>query len=179
MNRPEFVHKEQDIAAQLGVALAVLVEQRAKHLIRGKDFERLGNYITYTQGAKDAVLTLFQLPKDGGTLDGQTAPAETPSSPEAGPTAPGVLTPTAEGGTTPQGQTPGPIEQVRPDTVQAVVSAIYRNTRLLGATLGQQEIRVRVRNSRNFIRGMEIPVRHVRDDVYELARRAPRFRGRW
>jgi hypothetical protein len=40
--------------------------------------------------------------------------------------------------------------------------------------------RVRVRNNTNFVRGMEVPVRHISADYFECAAPSmPRHRGKW
>ena len=41
------------------------------------------------------------------------------------------------------------------------------------------KVRVRVRNNKNFVRGMEIPCRQIQGEVWELIGRCPRFRGKW
>jgi len=38
---------------------------------------------------------------------------------------------------------------------------------------------VRVRDNANFIRGMEVPTQHIRDNYYECTANPPRAKGRW
>ena len=167
MSKTGFGCREKEIAEELGVPLDAVAEQRAKHLVRGQDYDRVGHFIAYAAAAKETILAVFRVPPEKAAVDQDKKKAAE------------VGTPTAEPANAEAGAGGEPTVQTEPEAVLAVVSALYRNTRLVGATIGINEIRVRVRNSRNFVRGMEIPVRHVRDDVYELARRAPRFRGKW
>lgn len=67
---------------------------------------------------------------------------------------------------------PGPV-------VELTVLRRVLNPRILLATDGAGVLRVRVRDSANFMPGMRIPVRHIQGDLYELARPCPRSRGRW
>lgn len=39
--------------------------------------------------------------------------------------------------------------------------------------------RVKVKNSRNFIKGMELQARWIQQDLWECAQRMPRYKGRW
>lgn len=61
----------------------------------------------------------------------------------------------------------------------SVVRTFLSNPRLLLATDGLNMVRVRVRNSAGFVKDMLIPCRPVHDDVWELARPCPRWRGKW
>jgi hypothetical protein len=67
---------------------------------------------------------------------------------------------------------PGPVLTLR-------VLRTVLNPHIILATDGHGILRVRVRSSANFLPNMEIPVRHVQGDLYELARPCPRARGRW
>lgn len=60
------------------------------------------------------------------------------------------------------------------------------NPKILEAHLPERDpaivknrVRVRVKNSANFTKGMEIPVTELSAGLYELARACPRSRGRW
>lgn len=63
--------------------------------------------------------------------------------------------------------------------VRVAVTRFTRNHQIMMAEHEGQEIRVRVNSSRNFLIGMEIPVAHVQEDLWELIGRCPRARGRW
>lgn len=47
------------------------------------------------------------------------------------------------------------------------------------ADLKQPLLRVRVRDNSKFLPGMEMPVRHIADDVFELTGNQPRYKGRF
>ena len=71
-----------------------------------------------------------------------------------------------------------PVAGARPFVHLTVLQKVL-NPRILLATDGAGVLRVRVRNSENFIKGMKIPVRLIQGDLYELARACPRAKGRW
>ncbi len=62
---------------------------------------------------------------------------------------------------------------------EMIVTRVYRNRKLIGAELDGQLQRIRVQSNKNFRRGMKIPTRHINGDIWELARRCPRWPGRW
>lgn len=62
------------------------------------------------------------------------------------------------------------------------VSRVTRNPKIILAKKeGGEEVRVRVKNNRNFLPGMEVRARQdlAYDDVFVLEGRCPRYRGRW
>lgn len=67
-----------------------------------------------------------------------------------------------------------------PAELTATVIRFYHNPRILGIRVGDKEGRLRVRDPKNFTRGLECPVRLVAEpDLYELTCRAPRWRGKF
>ena len=64
-----------------------------------------------------------------------------------------------------------------------VVTVPWRNHRILTARKkeGAGEVRVQVRDNRNFVAGMEIKARPSGgfEDLFVLEGRAPRYRGKW
>lgn len=66
-------------------------------------------------------------------------------------------------------------------TLQATCIKKFPNTRLVEARIGEETVRVRVRDSKNITLKMVLPVRLTSDGsgMYELTRKAPRFVGRW
>ena len=60
-----------------------------------------------------------------------------------------------------------------------VSSRKYPNKHILAALKDDQLVRVHVKSSKNFRKGMEIPVRWLKDDLYELTRACPRRPGKW
>jgi len=73
---------------------------------------------------------------------------------------------------------PGPVPG---GPLLAVVTRKPRNPKVIMAKLkeGGQAITVRVQTSRNFTLGMEIPVLPVTVVLFDLARRGPRWFGKW
>lgn len=69
---------------------------------------------------------------------------------------------------------PGPVTYLTVSRKRQVL-----NEHILMATDGKNEFRVEVRSSKNFTKGMEIPVWHIQGDLYKLARPCPRSKGRW
>lgn len=71
-----------------------------------------------------------------------------------------------------------PVEKTPP--LIGKVSKMYPNPWLLQIELPSGRfINIRVKTSKNFRRGMEVPLRINDRKNYELARRLPRFPGRW
>lgn len=65
--------------------------------------------------------------------------------------------------------------------VLASMYCFYPNRQLIGAKLASgQVVHIRVQTAKNFRRGMELQLRwNEADKMYELARKLPRFPGRW
>ena len=64
-------------------------------------------------------------------------------------------------------------------TADLTIVRLCRNTKIVIAVLDGKEQRIRVRDSKNFIKGMKAPCRHIKEDLWELTKRCPRWRGRW
>lgn len=62
--------------------------------------------------------------------------------------------------------------------VLGTVKKFYLNPRLLGVQVNGTLVNVRVKETKNFQMGMDVPLRRI-DGRYELGRRCPRFPGRW
>lgn len=64
--------------------------------------------------------------------------------------------------------------------VKAKVTKLYPNPWLIQVELPSGRCtNIRVKTSKNFRRGMEVPLRVLASGHFELARRMPRFPGRW
>ena len=57
---------------------------------------------------------------------------------------------------------------------QIVIARLKKDRRL-----EEELLRVRVRENKNFVKGMEIQCRHLQADLWEFVGRCPRSRGRW
>ena len=146
---------------------------RARLLVRGEDYDLEGGLIAYTEEARQRVETeVLGSAQSAATLTQAAAPLPSEGAAEGGDSSPTPVD-------TPEGL-PGD-ELPRSEGVQSavVVKAYAKNRRLLAVTIADTAMRVRVKNNQNFVKGMVIPVRHVNGDLYELARRCPRWRGRW
>ena len=71
----------------------------------------------------------------------------------------------------------------RKEALSGRVHMLHKNRRIVSVRVelenGPAVVRMRVRDSENFVAGMEVPLRHVAADLYECERRAPRWRGKW
>jgi hypothetical protein len=54
-----------------------------------------------------------------------------------------------------------------------------KNSRIVLCLDDTAVVRVQVRDARNFLRGMLLPVEHVAEDLFHLVGPLPRSRGRW
>jgi hypothetical protein len=73
-----------------------------------------------------------------------------------------------------------PVEVDAVERAELVVLRTCPNPHLVLCTLGELTVRCRVRDSRNFVRGMKIPeARRISEKLYSFDRRLPRSRGRW
>ncbi|MBM4165239.1 MAG: hypothetical protein FJ222_12485 [Lentisphaerae bacterium] len=160
-----YVHVEREVAEKLGLSRATIRAVREKVLVRGRDYDLEGGAVKYT----DAGLQRVELEVGAKTA----APSTTPS--------PAENRRGGEGQDSPPPASKAPEGTLRDDfsPQEAVVVRGFRNLRLIQAEIAGRLVRVRVRNSVNFVKGMRIPVRLLNGDLYELARRCPRWRGRW
>ena len=157
----EFEISEKEAAEQIGVPQEKLKEIR-DGLERGKDWNIVRGAILLTKTAVATVLGKLGL-KDVADLPEKKDP------PPA---------------TTPEPVPPASVQMAmqRPGTEAILVMARkWRNSRIVGAhRQGSTEIlRVRVKDNENFVLGMEIPARHVAQDLWELVGKCPRRRGKW
>ena len=70
-------------------------------------------------------------------------------------------------------------DPAEPQGVIGTVKKFYFNPRLIGVEVNGQLQPVRVRESKNFELGMEVPLKPAPGGRFELARKCPRFPGRW
>lgn len=147
--------KETDLARQLGLPRDRIRELR-RRLATGIHVCLVDGAMTYTDEGVKKMAALIGL----ASPDLDPAPVQTQ----------------AEAGSQATGQ---PDEGV--GEKMARVTTVYAvNFNYLEAQLPDgQKIRVRVASNRNFLPGMEIPVRRDGEAVWVLTRRAPRARGRW
>lgn len=148
---------EPEVAKQLGVSRAVLQRLRATRLAPGVDFRREKKRCIYTDCGVDKIRGLLNLPEIKSASGANGAPASS-----------------------------------LPEPVTLLVwNPRLVNTRILLAYAPNTDpqrpenlVRVRVHSTANFVRfvngkPMELRARHISGDLYELAGRCPRFKGRW
>lgn len=157
---------EREIADALGIAHAALKVARNEVLTRGSDWDMLKGHVCYTVDARRRVLAHLKIAID-------EPPPATPPPPRPADSAPND----------PQNIPPGPPPPppLKLGDVRELVCTrrCHPNTRLLEASLGNAAQRVRVRNNLNFVVGMKLQCRFVQGNLWDLAQRLPRWRGRW
>ncbi len=161
-----FVHGEQELAEVTGIALKNLARTRTRQLRQGHDWQLNGVRVCYSRHGLAAVLEKIT---GAGVRDGIIAGVRLSELEQKT---------RLEGAGSAAAETPPAAAVV---IVQARVTRFFPNPHLLEATAieGGRVVHVRVRETKNFRRGMVIPVQAGMGGVYELARRAPRFPGRW
>ena len=173
---------EQKMAAEMGVNRSALKALREEHLLEEVDFKKEGREIVLTPVGQERLLEALakldvQAEADAkknaaaGGLGGVRTAAQA-----MGGVLRGILAKTREtdagaakrGGVDADGR------------VVLRVVRVYPNPRILLAknSVGD-EVRVRVRNSKNFQPGMELYARLDEGDIYNHEGRCPRFKGRW
>lgn len=78
----------------------------------------------------------------------------------------------------------GPLVQTRPDVVDLICMRMPMNRHIVLARMKDAPrtaalVRVRVRDSSNFVAGMELQARHLGADLYQFEGRCPRYHGRY
>lgn len=157
----QYPHAEQEMAAALGLAHTTLKAQRREVLKRGEDWELVKNCVHYTGAGRAKVLAALKISDPEGDAPPPPAAAPEPDSPPNNPPekiAPGI---------------PGAM------AVLICTKACHPNHRMVLATLEGKPQRVRVRDNQHFIAGMKMECRFVQDNLWDLAQRLPRWRGRW
>lgn len=164
-----FTTSQFDLATKLNVTPDEIRKRRKKLLAENTDWKQVGNEIFYTDAAVDAIRASLGLPahKEPEATTPPLEPQKTPDAPPA--TQP-------EPDKTPVAETP-------------LVLTVYRivtNPRIIEAHFADKNpadraniLRIRVRDNSNFTRGMEVPVRLITGDLYELTGRLPRWRGKF
>lgn len=161
---------EARLGAVLGLTRETMRRLRNEHLREGQDFTLDGNRVLYTEEAAGRVAELVKV---GGRqlkqlLEDVPAPKKAPPHHEA---------------------------TITGDTVTLRVWKTYATKREEGKlvygkvlhahfpdadpTEAANLVRVRVRSSEHYVRGMEIPAVHLVEDLYQCARPDPRWRGAW
>lgn len=164
MAATEFPYWESIIPTRIGVprATARAARKHPSGLIEGKHWAVVGNKICWSEQGVISLIDWAQ--KATGTDEGlEPVPQKNGAPEEPQQAAEPVLD---------EPPTEKPVHWVR-------VLKLVRNYHIILATHEGQMIRIRVRDNAKFVPGMEVPVRHLQKDLYELAGRNPRWRGKW
>lgn len=145
-----FLYRESALVDATGIALKVFQRSRMASLKQGEDWATEGLHVVY---AKNGLAKILEL------ATGEKWPAEKMAALEKRLTAPAP-------------------EKTAP-VVEGKVCKFYPNPKLLGVQLPDRLVNILVQTTKNFRRGMAVPIRCLPNDRYELARRLPRFQGRW
>lgn len=155
-----YPHAESDLADQSGLAHDALKATRAEILRRGTDWELVKGRVRYTHAAMSRTLTYLK-------ICDEAPPAELPP---AGPAA------AAHSAPNPPGKKNPAVGDVRELTC---TKRCAPNRRMVLATLEGAEQRVKVRDNNNLVAGMKMQCRLIQGNLWDLAQRLPRWRGRW
>lgn len=150
MNEPDlFAHAEADLVKTLGLSADALKATRKK-LKRGADWDVVRGFIRYSSDGRSKLFLALKIPAAG-------EPAPTPDEKK---------------------ETDGPLQPgARRELV--CVRTFALNKRIVYAKFGDAPQRVRLKDSANLRPGMTMTCALVRDDLWELAQRLPRWPGKW
>lgn len=153
----EFLYGEVELAAATGIHARVFQRLRLKELKEGSDWKLSGQKVVYGKNALARALELAtgeKVKKSGAIAGLPLNELERRCLLQIS-----VATP----------------------PVTAIMARFFPNRHLIGATLADGKlIHVRVKSAKNFRRGMELPLRWNEGvQMFELARKLPRFPGRW
>lgn len=148
-----FRYGEAAAARVLGLSPVAIGEARKKTGREGTDWALVKNRVAYTETGLVRIVTFLVGPLDG-----------------AGVPLPELLNRSL----LEELQTPAA------EQLTGTVQRFYLNTRLIGVLVqGRTElVNVRVNSNRNFVRGMSVPIKN-NGDHWMLARKEPRFPGKW
>lgn len=188
---------EESCAVRLGLTRVMVASMRREHLYEGVDWERLGRRVMITDSGQEKLLGVIGIKgelekiyehdslRNGShevTICEGAAPSTTGGQSKVIVRDGGV---SEDGGSNPPGA-----HLPNPEEATLIVSSPRppRNSHIIEALLpsdpkspSQMVVRVRVRDNKNFMPGMEIRARRdeAYPDVYVLVGRTPRYRGRW
>lgn len=158
-------HSEERIAEILKISRTDLTEIRKEILFEKEHWSTQKRTVIYTKAGVDKVLEHLNLVSQGFAVplvvtksdNGVQLESERPiNDPEAIST-----------------------KEDAPEYVLVKITQKFRNPLLMAAEFEGKPIRVRVRDSKNFMPGMEIKARRIRDDFFIFEGRCPRWKGRF
>lgn len=145
---------EKQMAVALGIPLRSLREIRKKMLAE-KDWRREGRAVVLNPAGIKKLEEMLELKKKAGE-------------------------PANEDAVKPQRKGEGKGLGLEGEELTGRVAKIWHSkARVLGVEIAGELLKVRVRTCEKFLLGMEIPIRKIGPDMWELARALPRWRGKW
>lgn len=166
-----FRFPEKEVAERLGVSREQLKAIREGHMERGADFELAGGQICLSEeGVRKLAVELGLTGKDGPAA-GEQGELPLPAVPQA---------------ESPGAPAPNPLQRRLPAAAggQSVrmgrVKKRCKNKHIVLVESEGETVRLRVKDNAKFVKGFEVPMRLIQEpDIYELTRRAPRWKGKW
>lgn len=150
---------ETHLPQRLGVSLDDLRELRVGCLREGVHWKKIKRRVTYCAQGVQAL----------------TEALEASEPPESAAASPGDVA-----------EDSGPVRAAVTTVTLVVFRGAQKNAHIIEAHLPdtnpadpQQRLRVRVKHSEHFVRGMQIPAIEIGPGFYELGRPCPRWRGKW
>jgi hypothetical protein len=176
MTPSKFAHSESALVSSLGLPRKKISALRGSALVRGVDWAHTAGEVRYSDAGRAKLHELLAIP----------APAVAEDLAPKDPTSPpfyGVLN-SAEDLATALAPLPPddpPDHPPRPGEIRVLVCVrtYPLNRRVVQARLGETLVRVRMRTSEHFVPAMELKARFVGADLWELAQRLPRWKGKW
>jgi hypothetical protein len=156
---------EERIAETLKISRTDLIALRKEILFEREHWETKKRTVIYTQSGLDKVLEHLNL-----VSQGFAAPLVVTKSHN------GVPRESSEPINNPEAIS---AKEPAPEYVLIRITEKFRNPVLMAAVFEGNPIRVRVRDSKNFMVGMEIKARRIRDDFFIFEGRCPRWKGRF
>lgn len=189
---------EETCAVRLGLTRVVLASMRREHLKEDTDWVKDGKKIVITKAGLARVTEILGLNGAEVPSLGVTNDPASQHSDNGGSTPPGAAAGFADYEAGRVVDLDRALEEVPPASINSVVGALSapepepvtlvvtskrppRNSHIVEAKLGEQLVRVRVKDNANFLPGMEIRARQDEDyaDMFVLVGRTPRYKGRW
>ena len=147
-----FVHGEVELAEAVGIAVRRFQKKRAKEMRQDVDWGLNLMRVAYAKNAVPRILDSVC----GRAIEPQELTALLEKS----------CLETAE--------------KSAPAIVEATVRRFFMNPHLMEVELPSKAlVNVRVKTTANFLRGMQVPIREAAAGNWILARKLPRFPGRW
>jgi hypothetical protein len=200
-----FTHSEADLVRSLGLNAKDIRAVRTAALTRGTHWQHVAGEVRYSADGRTILLSSLKISSDDSAALASPAPlqharaslcatlaaqasaaalvadaiAARLRSDLAAPV--GYSAPKKSAERPAQPRPPARVAPPRPGEVRELVClrTYALNKRIVLAKFGAAEVRVRVRDSANLTAGLTMQCRFLSADLWELAQRLPRWRGKW